>query len=691
MPTSTRIQAAAEELRNEIRRHDRLYYNWQVPEITDSEYDSLMRQLRQLEEKHPECRDPGSPTQRVSGEAAAGFREVSHPTAMLSLGNAFDETEFAAWHQRMASHTGDPHPPVNAELKIDGLAVRLVYEQGRLVLGATRGDGQTGEDVTRNIRTVRNLPLILTPPEGMILPDTLEVRGEIYMPKDTFLRVNREREERGEYQYANPRNAAAGAVRQLDPRLAAGRGLLAWVYSTTNNLTGSQRLNLEVLRQIGFPVNPLGRPCRTAGEAADFHREMVQRRDQWDYEADGIVFKLDSLEQQQALGNTGREPRWAVAWKFPSQQAATRLLDIRISHGRFGRLTPVAVLEPVSVGGVTVQSASLHNEEDLRRKDIRIGDRVTVERAGDVIPQVTGPVDTDRERPLPVFAMPENCPGCGSPVESPEDEAGHRCPNESCPSRLPEQLKHFVSKRAMNIEGLGEHWCEALTERGLAANTADLYQLSREDLLKLPRMGGKLADRILRNIGASRQRPLDRVLYGLGIFRLGREVSGLLSQRCDSVDEVSKLSMEELSAIDGIGPKIAASIVDGFRTDRVKQTVAGMEQGGVRMGRDPAPSGAGPENIIKPEENNGMSSLFDNPDTPKFDGPTFVVTGKLTGMTRDEAESAIRGRGGKTGSAVSRNTNYLVVGEKPGSKLKKAKELGVEILDEDAFFKMIGE
>ncbi len=488
MTTSTGIQDTAEELRNRIRRHDRLYYTLQAPEITDSEYDSLMRQLRQFEEEYPECRDPGSPTQRAGGEAAAGFREVSHPTAMLSLGNAFDEEEFAAWHRKMASHTGDSHPPVNAELKIDGLAVRLVYEQGRLALGATRGDGQTGEDVTRNIRTVRNLPLVLASPEGTDLPGVLEVRGEIYLPKDTFQQVNREREERGEYRYANPRNAAAGAVRQLDPRLAAQRGLMAWVYSSTNDLTGSQWGNLEVLRKLGFPVNPLGRLCRTAREAADFHREMVQRRDEWDYEADGIVLKLDSLEQQRELGNTGREPRWAIAWKFPSQQAATRLLDIRVSHGRFGRLTPVAVLEPVSVGGVTVQSASLHNEEDLHRKDIRIGDRVIIERAGDVIPQVTGPVDTDRERPLPVFAMPENCPGCGSPVESLEDEAGHRCPNESCPSRLPEQLKHFVSKRAMNIEGLGEHWCEALIEKGLAANTADLYQLTGKDLLRLPRL-----------------------------------------------------------------------------------------------------------------------------------------------------------------------------------------------------------
>ena len=435
----------AEELRHRITRHDQLYYALQAPEISDRQYDELYQALQALEREHPECRDPDSPTQRVGGEVAAGFTQVEHPEPMLSLASASSEEEFMTWHRRMADWVRTSRFPMSAELKIDGIAVRLIYEGGRLRTGATRGDGQTGEDVTHTIRTVRNIPLVLAELEDHPVPANVEARGEIYMPRSAFDRVNQERAERGEYTYANPRNAAAGAVRQLDPKEAAGRGLMAWVYSRGQPDTDSHLTSLEELKELGLPVNPANRLYCSAEEVISFYHRMLEQRDQLDYETDGIVVKMDLLPHQQMLGATGHEPRWATAWKFPSEQTTTKLMQIQISHGRFGRLTPVAVLEPVTVGGVTVQSASLHNEEDIHRKDIRAGDTVVIERAGDVIPQVSGPADPDRSRNTPVFFMPVDCPSCHHPVRTREDEIGHWCPNDECPSLLPEQLRHFVS------------------------------------------------------------------------------------------------------------------------------------------------------------------------------------------------------------------------------------------------------
>ena len=390
-----------------------------------------------------------------------------------------------------------------------------------------------------------------------------------------------------------------------------------------------------------------------------------------------MVAKIDRLEAQRLLGHTGHDPRWAVAWKFEAERATTRLLNIRTSHGRFGRLTPVAMLEPVQVGGVTVQSASLHNEEDVHRKDIRAGDDVIIQRAGDVIPQVTGPTDPDPDRETPVFKMPDQCPTCRTPVSSPEDEAGHWCLNDSCPSRLPEQLRHFVSKRAMDIEGLGDHWCDALIEAGMVQNPADVYQLTRKQLLQLDRMGEKLADRVLRNVEKSKEQPMDRVLYSLGIFRLGREVSGLLASRYPSMDQVALLSAGELAQIDGIGPKIAQSVVNGFQSDRVMETMAGMKEAGVGIQQHSPP---------REEQANTQESPKMNED---FANKTFVVTGKLTGMTREEAETAIRRQGGNAASSVTGKTDHLVVGDKPGSKLTKAQKMGVPIISEDEFFQLL--
>ena len=652
------------ELRAEIRRHDRFYYAEQAPVINDTAYDQLMTELKNLEVTHPELYDPNSPTQRVGAEPASYFDPVEHPIPMLSLGNAFSNEDFLAWHRRVRNLLGQKSFRMVAELKIDGLAMRLNYENGELVLGATRGNGTTGEDVTHNVRTVRNLPLVLTGD----LPANLEVRGEVYLPIQEFHRVNAERAQSGDYQYANPRNAGAGAVRQLDPSVAYSRGLKAWIYSL--NSTGADPFPeshweaLQMLRDHGLPINPLTQVCQTPAEVEAFYAKMLSKRGEWDYEADGIVVKVDEIADQNELGFVSREPRWAIAWKFPAERVTTKLLDIEISLGRFGRLTPVAVLEPVSVGGVTVQNATLHNEEDIQRKDIRVGDLVVIERAGDVIPQVIGPAQREGNEHLPVFKMPAQCPVCQCRVVSEPDDASHWCPSPDCPNRLLRHLIHFVSKRAMDIDGLGSQWCEVFIQQGLVDNVSDLYRLTGEQLLDLDRMGKRLAVRILNNIHASRQQPLERVLYSLGIYRLGREVSDLLAERYTSVDEISQLSREELTSIEGIGPKIADSVASAFETKRVQNLIAGLKAGGVQM-----------------EQEKNIMQTTNGPWSDKM----FVVTGRIEGMTRQEAETRIRMAGGETSSSVTRKTNFLVVGDKPGSKLTEAQNLGVKVLDEATF------
>ena len=506
-PTET-----AAELRQQVQLRDHCYYNMQEPIIPDAEYDNLMEQLRRLEKEHPETSNPDSPTKRVGGTVASGFAEVEHPEPMLSLANASSREEFTEWHLRTARHLAIGEFTMSVEPKIDGLAVRLVYRNGRLVQGVTRGNGTSGEDVTHNVRTVRNLPLTLRTAPGANPPEILEVRGEIYMPRSVFEDANREREEQGEAPYSNPRNAASGILRQLDLELASRRGLRVWVYSNQHPQTNSHRMSLADLLEMGLPVNPLSKLYWNAQEVEAFHREMLSLRGGLDYEIDGIVVKVDHFSLRRTLGANNREPRWATAWKFPPGQNATMLQEIRISHGRFGRLTPVAVLEPVELGGVTVASASLHNEDDVHRKDIRPETMVIVERAGDVIPQVTGPADPIANGKAAPFRMPSRCPSCGTRVETRQSEVGHWCPNQDCPALLPEQLKSFAGKRAMDIDGLGEHWCQELVDRGMVSNTADLFFLTREQLLKLDRMGEKLADRILRNIKTSKAQPLERAL-----------------------------------------------------------------------------------------------------------------------------------------------------------------------------------
>ena len=662
----------AAELRGELNYHGHRYYTLDDPVISDGQYDALLRELREIEAAHPELLTPDSPTQRVGGDPSPAFDEVEHSRPMLSLGNAFDYDELAAWHRRIAGLLDGAAFEMVCELKIDGLAVNLTYENRVLAQGATRGNGTMGEDVTRNLRTIRTIPLSL---EG-IVPDRLEVRGEVYLPIEEFRRVNRERAERGEPLYANPRNTGAGSIRQLDPRVTAARNMQIWVYSL-NSTAGMESIDshweaLEWLGKVGFRINPENRLCHTLEEVQDYYQSWLERRHDLPYEADGVVVKVSPLAMQDQLGVVGREPRWAIAYKFPAEQAVTRLLHIGINVGRTGSLNPYAVLEPVVVSGATVQHASLHNEEDIRRKDIRIGDTVVIERAGDVIPQVVGPVLADRTDAAQEFSMPEFCPVCDTRVVKNDDDAMHRCPNSSCPAQFFELLKHFVSKGAADIDGLGERWCGILIERGMVSDVADLYRLEKDRLLELERMGDKLATRIVANIESSKTRTLPRMLFALGITHVGSEVAELLSQNYLGLSDLSQTTEEDLTEIDGIGPKIAESIVAWFQAPANRSVIDKLRAAGVKLEQDELPAAAAVGSSGAP-----------------FTGLTFVVTGTLSTLSRGEAETRIKTLGGKVTSSVTKKTSYVVVGESPGSKAAKAEQLGTTILDEEAFLQIL--
>ena len=665
----------AEELRKELNYHNHRYYVLDDPVIADGDYDLLIRELRGLEEQYPGLLTADSPTQRTGAAPSAAFSQVRHRLPMLSLANAFSLDDLEQWYRRTKNLVDGAEFDLICELKIDGLAVNLAYENGVFVQGATRGDGTVGEDVTRNLRTIRTIPISLLPiSSSSETPPYLEVRGEVYLPVAEFRRLNEERAERGEPLYANPRNTGAGSVRQLDPKVTAARNMEIWVYSlgaTEGVDTPETHWDaLEWLKALGFRINPNNKLCRTLEEVYDFYQSWLERRHDLPYEADGVVVKVAPLELQDSLGVVGREPRWAIAYKFPAEQATTRLLDIGINVGRTGSLNPYAILEPVIVSGATVQHASLHNEEDIRRKDIRIGDWVVVERAGDVIPQVVGPVLSRRTGAEKVFKMPDLCPVCGTPVVKSDDDAMHRCPNVSCPVQFFELLKHFVSKGAANIDGLGEQWCRIFIELGLVADVSDLYYLNKEQLLQLDRMGDKRATKITDNIEASKSRPLARLLYALGILHVGTEVAELLTQNFDNIEQVSQASEEDLNEIPGIGPKIAASIVAYFEVPANQEVIAKLLKAGVVLEQDARPKADA------------------DADGMPFSGLNFVVTGTLSSQSRNEAESRIKELGGKITSSVTRNTSYVVVGAAPGSKAA-AERLGTTVLDEDAFLKLL--
>ncbi|MGQ9572177.1 MAG: NAD-dependent DNA ligase LigA [Dehalococcoidia bacterium] len=655
-----------EDLRAQIRYHDYRYYVLDSPEISDAEYDELMRELRELETRFPQLITPDSPTQRVSGQPVEAFGVVEHRVPLLSLANAFSYEELKAWHRRALTLLGVEGFPVVCEPKIDGLAVALVYEDGRFVQGATRGDGYRGENVTENLRTIRSIPMRLLAKDA---PSRFEVRGEVYMSKAAFERLNEERTEQGQPLFANPRNAAAGSVRQLDARITAQRSLDIWVYQL-GWADGAYPLThwetLHWLQEMGFRVNPNIARYEELEGVERYHRQWEDRRHDLEYEIDGLVVKVDPFEYYERLGVVGREPRWAIAYKFPPIQATTKLLGIEINVGRTGSLNPYAVLEPVQVGGVTVSKATLHNEEDIRRKDVRVGDTVIVQRAGDVIPQVVGPVVSKRSGREKVFVMPERCPACGTPVVRPEGEVMRYCPNPACPAQAFRWLTHFASRGAMDIEGLGESWCHVLLEQGLVKDPSDIYYLTKEQLVGLERMGEKSAENLLKAIEASKERPLGRVIFALGIRHVGNEIATLLASHFGSIDALAQASVEELTAIPTVGPRIAESVHQYFRDANNLQVIEKLRRAGVRMAEEAAAPVEGP-----------------------LAGLTFVITGTLASMPRSKAEELIGELGGSTSDSVTKKTDYLVVGESPGSKLQKAEQYGTKLLNEEEFLELL--
>jgi DNA ligase (NAD+) len=661
-----------EKLREEINFHNYRYYVLDDPVISDAEYDQLMRELETLERQFPKLITPTSPTQRVGAPPLEKFEEVRHTIPMLSLANAFEEEEVKEFDDRVKRFLETPRDiEYCAELKMDGVAVELIYEEGRFVTGSTRGDGFVGENVTQNLKTIRAIPLSLIPGKEKRLPGRLEVRGEVYLPIKAFQELNLQRERGGEPLFANPRNAAAGSLRQLDSTITAKRPLDIFTYGVGQVTGQSFETHWELLHSLnqwGLKVNTHRRKCRKIEEVLDFHREMDGLREKLPYEIDGVVIKVNSLRLQETLGTIARSPRWALAYKFKPKQVTTKILKIEVNVGRTGALTPTAVLEPVRVGGVTVSSATLHNQDEIDKKDVRIGDTVVVQRAGDVIPEVVRVLPEKRTGKERKFRLPDRCPVCGSEVFRPEGEAVARCTGVACPAQLKESIIHFASRGAMNIDGLGEKIIEQLVDRGLVKDYADLYALRMEDMLTLERMGEKLAGNILSSIQNSKKTSLDRLIYALGVRQVGESMGKLLAREFSGLDELARASEERLQVIPGVGPEKAKSIFKFFQQKDNQKVIQKLKERGVEYpSRPPHPK----------------------PTSKKWDGKTFVFTGGLKTMSREEAESKVESLGGRASSSVSRKTDFVVVGEDPGSKSDKAKTLGVKILTEDEFLKML--
>ena len=650
----------------ELHRHNYHYYVLDQPQISDAAYDQLFRQLLELERAWPELVSTDSPSQRIGADPSDKFLPVAHTLPMLSLENAFGEGEIREFDARIRRFLGqDAAIDYVCEMKLDGVAVELVYRQGQLGVGSTRGDGSTGEDITGNLRTLPSIPLVLQPP----CPELLEVRGEVYMELKDFQALNREREEDGLAVFANPRNAAAGSLRQLDPAVTARRPLKIFCYgvgSLSGETPGSHLALLGQLQQWGLRVN-LGhsRPAHGIDQVLACYQELLAQRDHLGYEIDGMVVKVDSLALQRELGEKSRTPRWAIACKFPPRQAVTRIDDIQLQVGRTGAITPVAVLRPVEVSGVTVSRASLHNWDEIARLDVRIGDQVVVERAGDVIPDVVRVLSEQRSGSETRLAMPSSCPACGSPVSRLEGEVVPRCQGSTCPAQLLERLKHFVSRRGMDIEGLGERTLEQLLRLGLVTSVADLYALGRDDLFACERMGDKLAENLLAAIDRSRRRPLARFLYALGIRQVGEHLAKLLAGQFGSLQELSRASAEELLAIHEVGPQVAASVVAFFAAPANQATLQRLAELGV---------------IPEAAERRTGGPLT---------GKTFVFTGTLPNLGRKQAQELVERLGGRAAGSVSKNTDYVVTGDAAGSKLDKARALGVAILDEAALLQLL--
>ncbi len=662
------------ELRALIRHHEERYYVLNEPEIADAEFDALMKELEAIERDHPELVTPDSPTQRVGGRPVEGFDAIEHQVPMLSLDNSYNAGDVTAFDDRvrraLADDGGETAPVAYvAELKVDGLSISLTYEHGRLVRGVTRGDGFRGEDVTSNVRTIRAIPLSLP----AAVPRRIEVRGEVYMPRAAFERVNREREEREEPVFANPRNAAAGTMRNLDPREVARRGLSAVVYQMIgppDALPETHASTLDRLRQWGLPVEAHWQRCIGVDEVLAYCDRWRDDRRLLAFDTDGVVVKVDDLAIRARVGATSKFPRWAIAFKFPAEQATTRLLRIDVAVGRTGAVTPFAVLEPVRLSGSTIQMATLHNEQDIARRDIRPGDVVLIEKGGEVIPKVIGPVLSLRAPDASPWRMPTECPTCGSALHRPEGEAVWRCPSVACPARFRRSLEHFASRRAMNIEGLGEALVDQVVATGLVRDFADLYHVSAESLEALERMGKRSAEKLLQQIAESRRNDPWRLVYALGIRHVGERTAQVLMDAFGSVEAIERAPVEQLQAVHEVGPVVAAAVREYFADPRNLAVVSRLREAGVRMVAERPQGSATPGALA---------------------GKTFVLTGTLTALSRDDAAAAIEARGGKVTSAVSRKTDYLVVGADAGGKLEKARALGVAVLDEDAFRRLLGE
>jgi len=669
------IEARIEGLRRQIHYHNYRYYVLDDPVVSDAEYDALMRELRELEATHPELVTPDSPTQRVGGEPLEEFRRVRHVRPMLSLQDAFDEGEMRDWLTRISKllpeGVSSDDLDFVVEPKVDGLTVVLTYEEGQLVLGATRGNGVEGEDVTLNLRTIRSVPLrIPVSPDGPP-PARLVVRGEAYMPVGAFREFNRRQEEVGEKAFANPRNAAAGSIRQLDPRITASRPLDLFTYAVVDvegRAIRTQWEALEVLRELGFPTNPANRLLCNLDTVVEYYNRWLEQREALDYETDGVVVKINDLAVQEALGSVGNAPRGAVAFKFPGREAITKLLDIQVNVGRVGTITPYALLEPVRLSGATIRQATLHNEDYIRDNDIRKGDTVLVRRAGEVIPQVLRPLvelRTGEEQP---WRMPNACPSCGEPIVRPKEEVAYYCVNAACPAQLVRRIEHFTSRGAMEIEGLGEKIAQQLVDEGLLHDVADLYYLRQEDLLPLEGFAEKKVENLLGAIEASKARPLSRLITALGIRYVGDVVAQLLAGHYRSLGALMAASQEELEGIEGIGPRIAQSVVEWFSRPRNRQVVEKLRQAEVRMA----------EEVV---EAKGPQPL---------EGLTFVITGTLS-IPREEMAAFIERNGGRVASSISRRTDYLLVGASPGgSKYSRAQELGTPIISEEELRGMMG-
>ena len=669
MNTSAVDRARMDALRREIEHHNYQYYVLDDPEIPDAEYDRLMRELQALEARHPDQITAESPTQRVGGEPLEGFAEVAHRVPMLSLENAFSAAELTAFDRRIRDRLGEEQITYAAEPKLDGLAVSLRYEDGLLVLGATRGDGARGEDVTQGVRTIPSIPLRLI---GEGFPKVLEVRGEVYMPRSGFQALNEQARQQGEKSFANPRNAAAGSLRQLDPKVTASRPLSMFVYGfgeVEGEIADTLSESMRRIARWGLRVSPELQTVKGADGCLAYYRQIEQRRDRFDYDIDGVVFKVDRLEQQRLLGHVARAPRWAVAQKFPAQEQVTRLLDIDVQVGRTGALTPVARLKPVNVAGVTVTNATLHNEDEIRRKDIRIGDRIIVRRAGDVIPQIVSVVMNRRPRNVRGFEMPSRCPVCGSEVIRVEGEAVSRCSGGLyCPAQRKEALKHFASRRAMDIAGLGEKLVEQLVDRDLVATPADLYRLSLDELAPLDRMGEKSAMNLLAQLEASKHTTLARFLFALGIREVGEATARSLAAYFGDLQALGQADEETLQRVPDVGPIVAAHIRAFFRQPHNLDVIKQLLRAGISW---------------------KLLAAAQPGSTANLEGKTFVLTGALS-RPRGEIKEQLQARGAKVTGSVSRKTSYVVAGSDPGSKLVKANELGVKVLDEDGLNELLG-